>query len=528
MSSPLILGLGNPLLDISAHVQQDLLNKYGLKSNDAILAEEKHLPLYDELEKSYAPVAYVAGGATQNTIRVAQWMLQRPHATAYVGAVGKNCRRAKVLREAAEKDGVQTLYYEVEGAITGTCAVLVNDKHRSLVANLAAANLLDAKHIESPSVKQAIESARIFYSAGFFLTHTAGPIVSKMVAQHASSNGKIYALNLSAPFIVNFFHNQLMELIPYADFIFSNETEARAFGDKMGWTVSDKDEKTNLKIIALNLSQMPHVTSRPRIVVFTQGPEETIVANGAHGGSVHTYAVNKLDQSLIVDTNGAGDAFVGGFLAGLALNEPIALCVEAGHAASRLIIQETGCTLPHSLPPRVFTSTRAQQLPRVVTISTPTFSKYALTEPVTGIVEPIIATFTVVKGFGRGGKQLGIPTANVPSEIVQKIAPTQIGIYFGWAKLRGKTYKTVASIGYNPFFKNESKTIEPYLIDYSGSDFYDEKMSILLCGYIRPEKNYNGLQELKEAILTDVETARLALDLPEWRRFEADCPLPIV
>jgi hypothetical protein len=82
-----ILGMCNPLLDISAIVPNELLEKYGLSLNNAILAEEKHIPLYDELISSY-PVQYIAGGATQNSIRVAQWMLQVPGSTAYFGAIG--------------------------------------------------------------------------------------------------------------------------------------------------------------------------------------------------------------------------------------------------------------------------------------------------------------------------------------------------------------------------------------------------------------------------------------------------------
>jgi pfkB family carbohydrate kinase. len=66
-----VVGLGNPLLDISANVDEDFLSKYDLKPNNAILAEEKHKPLYDEMVKKYK-VDYTPGGATQNTLRVAQ------------------------------------------------------------------------------------------------------------------------------------------------------------------------------------------------------------------------------------------------------------------------------------------------------------------------------------------------------------------------------------------------------------------------------------------------------------------------
>lgn len=77
----------NPLLDISTEAPQELLTKYELSLNNAILAEEKHLPLYEELVKNY-PVQYIAGGATQNSIRVAQWMLKIPGSTSYFGAIG--------------------------------------------------------------------------------------------------------------------------------------------------------------------------------------------------------------------------------------------------------------------------------------------------------------------------------------------------------------------------------------------------------------------------------------------------------
>ncbi|GFZ11387.1 adenosine kinase 1 [Actinidia rufa] len=84
-----LLGMGNPLLDISSHVDQDFLDKFDIKLNNAILAEEKHVPMYDEMASKYN-VEYIAGGATQNSIRVAQWMLQIPGATSYMGCIGKD------------------------------------------------------------------------------------------------------------------------------------------------------------------------------------------------------------------------------------------------------------------------------------------------------------------------------------------------------------------------------------------------------------------------------------------------------
>jgi adenosine kinase len=84
-------------------------------------------------------VEYIAGGATQNTVRVAQWMLNQPGATSYLGCVGKD-KYADTMRDVCTKDGVNVQYMVCEELPTGTCAVCVVGKDRSLVANLAAAN----------------------------------------------------------------------------------------------------------------------------------------------------------------------------------------------------------------------------------------------------------------------------------------------------------------------------------------------------------------------------------------------------
>lgn len=157
------------------------------------------------------------------------------------------------------------------------------------------------------------------------------------VAKHAVANNKIYCLNLSAPFIIQFFKDQLRAIMPYADFLFANESEAAVYGDSMGYG-------SDIATIALKAAAEPKASgARARIVVFTQGADATIVAME---GKVTSYPVNKLAKELLVDTNGAGDAFVGGFLAQLIRDKPIAECVRAGHFAAGTIIQRSGCSFP--------------------------------------------------------------------------------------------------------------------------------------------------------------------------------------
>ncbi|ETE58820.1 hypothetical protein L345_15456, partial [Ophiophagus hannah] len=60
------------------------------------------------------------------------------------------------------------------------------------------------------------------FSLGFFLTVSPESIMK--VATQASANNKIFTLNLSAPFISQFYKDQLMEVMPYVDILFGNET----------------------------------------------------------------------------------------------------------------------------------------------------------------------------------------------------------------------------------------------------------------------------------------------------------------
>lgn len=130
----------------------------------------------------------------------------------------------------------------------------------------------------------------------------------------------------------------------------------------------------------------------------------------------------------------------------------------------------------------------------------------------------------VVKGFGRGSKVLGIPTANLSTEGYSELLEQHpSGVYFGWAGLptRG-VYKMVMSIGWNPYFDNPEKTIEPWLLHDFGEDFYGEELRLVVVGYIRPEANFPSLESLIARIQEDGRIAEKALDLPLYLKYKND------
>ncbi|KAI5944220.1 adenosine kinase isoform X2 [Manis javanica] len=336
VSENTLFGMGNPLLDITAIVDKDFLDKYSLKPNDQILAEDKHKELFDELVKKFK-VEYHAGGSTQNSIKVAQWMIQQPHKIAtFFGSIGID-KFGEILKKKAAEAHVDAYYYEQTEQPTGTCAVCITGDNRSLVANLAAANCYKKeKHLDMEKNWMLVEKARVYYIAGFFLTVSPESVLK--VAHHASESNRIFTLNLSAPFISQFYKDSLMKIMPYIDILFGNETEAATFGREQGFEIED------IKEIAKMTQALPKVNSkRQRIVIFTQGREDTIVATESE---VTAFPVLDQKQEEIVDTNGAGDAFVGGFLSQLITDKPLTECIRGGHYAASVIIRRTGCTFP--------------------------------------------------------------------------------------------------------------------------------------------------------------------------------------
>ncbi|KZZ96796.1 Riboflavin kinase [Moelleriella libera RCEF 2490] len=148
---------------------------------------------------------------------------------------------------------------------------------------------------------------------------------------------------------------------------------------------------------------------------------------------------------------------------------------------------------------------------------------------------PYLMEGKVISGFGRGSKELGIPTANLPvdASLTPWIASVPSGVYFGYASLQlpaGHAQKTdaassssfdvfpmVMSIGYNPFYKNTVRSAEVHVLHHFDADFYGAHMRLLILGFIREEKDYQSLEALIEDIQFDSAVARKSLERDAWQ-----------
>lgn len=135
---------------------------------------------------------------------------------------------------------------------------------------------------------------------------------------------------------------------------------------------------------------------------------------------------------------------------------------------------------------------------------------------------------TVVRGFGRGSAALGIPTANLdPAAVAAALDSAVTGVFAAWARLgAGPVFPAATSIGFNPHFGDTpARTVEPWILAPPGAlptEFYGERLRLLVVAYIRPEAAFDGLDSLIARIHADAAVARAALAHPTLAGTAAD------
>ena len=156
------------------------------------------------------------------------------------------------------------------------------------------------------------------------------------------------------------------------------------------------------------------------------------------------------------------------------------------------------------------------------------------------LAKPLHMRAKVVRGFGRGSAEMGLPTANLdPAEISlnwQKelnddtvdVKNIPLGVYFGYCQLEGdESGKKIAvlNVGRRPSFVDKKNyendvTVEVHCVEKNEDglafengkkQFYGETMSVECLGFVRPEMKFNGLDELVTRIKTDVGLSKNSL-----------------
>lgn len=110
----------------------------------------------------------------------------------------------------------------------------------------------------------------------------------------------------------------------------------------------------------------------------------------------------------------------------------------------------------------------------------------------------------VIKGKQKG-KMMGFPTANMEVDESYKLIP-QDGIYIAELKTEDGMHQGLVSIGTNPTFGNNEKTIESYILNFD-KEIYNEKIEIFLIKYLRKQIKFAEYHSLVDRMNQDKEEA---------------------
>ena len=127
----------------------------------------------------------------------------------------------------------------------------------------------------------------------------------------------------------------------------------------------------------------------------------------------------------------------------------------------------------------------------------------------------------VVHGAGRGGRDLGYPTANL--ELPEHTAVPADGVYAGWFSLLdtapvdgtivpGERYPAAISVGTNPTFGDKSRSVEAFVLDES-ADLYGRLAAVDFVDHVRDMEKFTSVDELLVAMGRDVARARDVLGI---------------
>ena len=119
-----------------------------------------------------------------------------------------------------------------------------------------------------------------------------------------------------------------------------------------------------------------------------------------------------------------------------------------------------------------------------------------------------MCTGIVVEGK-KLGRELGFPTLNIQLNNDHKILPKD-GVYGVQVQIDEKNFRGMMNIGQNPTVKNivdQEKKIEVHIFDFN-KDIYGTEVKVFFYNFVRDEKTFSNLEELKSQLIKDEKSVR--------------------
>jgi sugar/nucleoside kinase (ribokinase family) len=307
-----VVGIGNAIVDVIAHAEEEFLAREGLvKGTMALIDAARAEALY----RMMGPAIEASGGSAGNTMA---GLASLGGSGAYIGKV-RDDLLGQVFRHDITAIGVR---YDTPAATSGPgtarCLILVTaDGQRTMNTYLGACVELGPADIDP----EIIAGAEITYLEGYLFDPPQAQEAFRKAAAIAHAAGRKVALSLSDPFCVGRHRAAFHDLVDgHVDILFANEAEICSLYETDDFGSAAAAVKGHVAIAALTRSVAGSV-------VLAAGAEHDIAA---------------VPVAHVVDTTGAGDLYASGFLYGLTRGLPLPICGGIGSLCAAEIISHFG------------------------------------------------------------------------------------------------------------------------------------------------------------------------------------------
>ncbi len=310
-----IYGIGAALVDTEIEVEDSFLDSCNIEKGVITLVDEaRQHELMDMLKDHLVASKKASGGSAANSIIAASYFGSNNYYSCKVAADDNGAFYMQDLKDAGVASEFEA---QKQDGITGKCLVMISpDAERTMNTFLGISETVSVAELN----EEAIKNSQWVYLEGYLVTSETGRAAAIKAREVAEANNVKTSISLSDPGMVEFFGDGLKEMIGGGvDLLFCNEDEAKGFGG------SDNldDAIESLKSVA-------------KTFAITLGSEGALLFDGE---SVINVAPNKVDA---IDTNGAGDAFAGAFLHGLAQGYGFAKAGKLASLTSAKVVSQFG------------------------------------------------------------------------------------------------------------------------------------------------------------------------------------------
>jgi sugar/nucleoside kinase (ribokinase family) len=307
-----VVGIGNAIVDVIAHSEEEFLAREGLVKGTMTLVDAARA---EALYQMMGPAIEASGGSAGNTLA---GLASLGGSGAYIGKV-RDDFLGQVFRHDITAIGVRfETSAATSGAGTARCLILVTpDGQRTMNTYLGACIELGPADID-PDI---VAAAQITYLEGYLFDPPQAQEAFRKSAAIAHAAGRKVALSLSDPFCVGRHRAAFRDLVDgHVDILFANEAEICSLYETTDFVSASAAVRGHVAIAALTRSAAGSV-------ILT-------------GGAEHRIAAAPVER--VVDTTGAGDLYASGFLYGLTRDQPLPICGAIGSLCAAEIISHFG------------------------------------------------------------------------------------------------------------------------------------------------------------------------------------------